>query len=108
LCELKLRLVILLIISLNWISAQVPNHFVLGAEAFSKIDIYDIFQDSTHQLHVATDDGLYVYRQNKFRKYENHPEQRGNSFFDFKTDVDGQLYCKNLNGQLFKILESKL
>lgn len=98
----------MLLLFIELVGAQTPNHFILGEEQFSKVDIYDIYEDAHYNLHLASNDGIYVFKQNKFQKYPRHPKQKGNSFFDFKINADGYLFCKNLNGQLFSLVNGRL
>ncbi|MFK8046224.1 MAG: sensor histidine kinase [Crocinitomicaceae bacterium] len=90
------------------LNGQIPNHFVLGEEQFSNTDIYNIFKSTSNELYVATGNGVYVFRQNEFVQLPKNNLQKGNSFFDFKTDLEDNLYVKNLKGQIFRIEKNEL
>jgi sensor histidine kinase YesM len=95
-----------LIASVNVI-AQNPNHFIIGEEKFANTDIYSIFQDNNDVLYIGTNKGAYIYKQNKFKSISSS-KQIGNSFFNFKQNKRKELFCKNLNGQIFKIENDSL
>jgi len=101
-------LFLLLFLSLNS-KAQAPSFFKIGTEEFSNINVYTLFyDDNTDILYAGTNRGLYYYAQNKFTPCTPHKEQIGNSLFNLKKDNNGNLFCSNLHGQIFKIQEDKL
>lgn len=84
--------------------AQNPPFILVGEEEFANTDIYSLlYDDPTDVLYVATNNGLYFYKQNKFSKLKGPDDQIGNSFFDLKKDNNGVIYCSNLKGQVFRI-----
>ena len=88
---------------------EVLLHQKLGEKQLSHLHIYDVyFLEKTEQLYIATNEGIFFYRQGKFVKMQQPEQAIGTSFFEFKTDKLGILYCKNLNGQIFKIYENKI
>jgi two-component sensor histidine kinase/competence protein ComGC len=82
--------------------AQTPSHFILGEEALSGIDIYDIVQDSKHNYWLATDNGLIKYDGYAFKKIICK-EAFSNSVFDLQLDYNNNVFCKNLSGQIFRV-----
>ena len=98
----------LILLSLNS-KAQTPSFFKIGTEEFSNTNVYSLFyDDDTDILYATTNRGLYYYAQNKFTAFTQPKEQIGNSLFNLKVDNNGDLFCSNLHGQIFKIIGNKL
>ncbi len=89
------------------ILAQDPYYFTLGKDELSALDIYSIGQTDDEIYWIATNDGLYSYDGYEFRKL-NHPDILGNSLFYLKKDYEGNIYCNNLNGQIFRIYDGQM
>ncbi len=66
------------------------------------------YDDLTDVLYAGTNRGMYFYKQNKFIPLISNENQIGNSFFQLKKDRNGRLFCANLSGQVFEIIENKL
>lgn len=102
----KKLLILFSIVISQLANCQTPVHFTIGKAIFANTDIYSVFHDSKNDLiYAGTNNGLYVYKHNKFILLKGPSEQIGNSFFSIKQNNDGEIYCKNLNGQIFKIDE---
>lgn len=84
-----------------------PAYFVIGADQFKGIQIYDVIQDDQQHYWIATNKGLYVYDYYDFRKV-NCTAAKSEEYFSFVKSQDGTIYCHNLNGQLFVIQEGKI
>jgi len=90
-------------------SAQNPAYFKLGEKQFSNTDIYTLlFDESNEVLYAGTNNGLYIYKQNKFVQLKSPRSQIGTSLFSLKQNSDGDIFCNNLNGQIFKIKNDSL
>ena len=85
------------------IKAQTPSHIKLGEEELSGIDIYDMIQDHDHNYWLATDNGLIKYDGYTFKKIPS-VNALSNSVFDLKLDYNNNLFCNNLSGQIFQII----
>tara|TARA_B100000809_G_scaffold31540_1_gene27459 strand:+ start:7958 stop:10819 length:2862 start_codon:yes stop_codon:yes gene_type:complete len=83
--------------------AQNPSNFKLGEEELSGIDIYNILQDKDQNYWLATDNGLIKYDGYTFKKIPS-VNALSTSVFDLKLDYDNDLFCKNLSGQIFKVV----
>lgn len=92
----------------NRSECQTLAHFKLGQETFSNTDIYSILSTDDDQLFVATNDGIFEFRYNKFQRLPVAKGQKGNSFFNLKTNNSGQIFCQNLRGQIFNIEHSNV
>lgn len=102
--RLKVLLIIIFFLQCFKLSAQSPPFFVIGAEEFSNVDIYSlIYEDETDMLYAGTNRGIFVYTQNEFRPLNGSKKQIDNSFFQLKKNKNGDLFCCNLHGQIFKI-----
>ncbi len=88
--------------------AQDPNHFVLGEAEFKNAEIYSILQTQNKQLYIGTNEGLYQYVNGKMREIPNAPTQKGTSIFNLIANSKNEVFCSNLNGQIFKLENNKL
>jgi len=85
-------------------NAQNPNYFVIGEKELANSDLYTLlYHDKTDVLFVGTNNGLFAYQQNKFIKIQRAKGQVGTSVFRLSQDKQGNIYCCNLNGQIFKV-----
>lgn len=113
-CFIGLRFIyiILLVLFSLPVKAQseyIPYHFVLGKEELSNLDIYGVFYDNKREIiYLGTDNGVYQYSQSTFNPLQTPEGTIGNSFFGFKKDKKGNVFCHNLNGQIFKIENGKV
>lgn len=88
--------------------AQTPNYFILGETTLKNTNIYSVHQTKKKVLYVGTDQGLYVYRNYKMYPIENAKLQRGTAVFNLISDEKGQVFCSNLNGQVFQVKGNRL
>lgn len=86
----------------NMLSAQQPAYFILGEDQFRGVQIYDVIQDLEMNYWIATDEGLYVYDYQNFKKIDCK-ESKSNAVFGFEINKEGTIYCHNLNNQIFQI-----
>lgn len=94
----QLLLFVLLPISL---SAQQPSHYFLGEEELEGIDIYSIHHATNGNYFLGTSSGLMIY--NGYDFYSGQcPEALMTSVFNLIEDYQGNIYCSNLGGQIFK------
>jgi len=91
----------------NRASSQNPYHFYLGTDLFASVDIYGINQTPDGAYWFASNRGLYSYNGYEFKNYQS-PLQLSNSVFNLQVDYEGKIYCNNLNGQIFKIVNDSL
>ena len=82
--------------------AQIPSHFLLGEDKLSGIDIYNIIQDKDRNYWLATDNGLIKYDGYTFKNIECE-NALSSSLFDLQMDYNGDIFCLNLSGQIFKV-----
>lgn len=96
-----LFLLLLLVLKTN---AQQPAYFIFGEEQFRGVQIYDVTQDNKFNYLFATNEGLYYYDFHQFHKMDI-PDSKSSSVFNFIKGKSGEIYCHNLNGQVFVIRE---
>jgi len=84
------------------IPAQQPAHFIWGAEELEGIEIYGIHHHSNGDYWIASDAGVIYHDGYKFHKLECK-EMLGSSVFSLVEDSNGNIYCNNLSGQVFRI-----
>lgn len=83
--------------------SQEPAHFNVGAEALADVDIYDIIQDKDHNYWLATDNGIIQYDGYRFKTIVLK-SMVDKSVFGWKADKNKNLYCYNLSGQIFSVI----
>ncbi len=88
--------------------AQDLNYFVLGKEELKNAEIYSILQTKDLRLFVATNEGLYQYKHGEMKLVSSNEKQLGISLFNLIENKKGDVFCYNLNGQIFTIKRNKL
>ena len=106
----KLRFILIVISALFCFhsSAQDPSYFVIGASEFKNADIYSILHTTNQKLYIATNEGLYEYKHGKMYQIKQAKEQRDASLFNLIENSQNEVFCFNLNGQIFKIEDNAL
>ena len=87
--------------------AQSDYYFKIGEEELSGIDIYGLNEDSLKTIWITTNNGLYSYDGYQFERYSSEA-QVNKSLFHPRFDQNGVLYCNNLSGQIFKVVNEQL
>lgn len=77
-----------------------PAYFIFGEEEFKGAQIYDIIQDHDLNFWFSTNEGLIFYNHYSFKKVFCS-ESRSLSYFNFVINQHGDIYCNNLNNQIF-------
>ncbi|UKN03508.1 histidine kinase [Paracrocinitomix mangrovi] len=90
-----------------YLIGQQPSHYRIGEDQFSGIDIYDLYQDKNDYIWISSNDGLYSYDGYQFTKFAN-TQMKNRSLFNIVEDKNGAIYCNNLYGQIFKVVEDSL
>lgn len=88
--------------------AQQPSYFVLGKEVFANSHVYSLHMHSENVLYVTTNYGMYVYKNGEFEEITPSDDQHGSSLFSIAENEKGEVYCCNLAGQIFKIVDDHL
>lgn len=89
------------------VRAQEPNHYFFGNERFAGVDIYDLIQDKQQRYWFATNQGLILHDGYSYRNIDC-PEMTSLSLFNLRKDSAGAIYCYNLKGQIFQIVDDKV
>ncbi len=90
---------LLLCFSLN---AQQPSHYILGEEELDGVNIFSIIQGDDANIWLSTNNGIIKYDGYSYHNIK--PENaKSNALFGLKKDNNGDLFCCNLNGQIFRI-----
>ena len=88
--------------------AQHPfYHTITDEDGLPSSEVYQIIQDSKGYMWIGCDAGLYRYNGFEFKAYKNH-KQNSRSISNLAFDSEGQLWCRNFSGQLFKIQNDSL
>lgn len=95
-----------LFVSISTSYSQQPAYFMLGEQQFRGTQIYDVIQDNDLNYWFATDDGIYYYNYYSYKRVECD-KAKSNAIFNFVIDNDGNIYCHNLNHQVFRIKDKK-
>jgi len=105
----KQLLFIFLFISLRIsLSAQQPYYYKIDDEAgLPSNEVYEILQDDFGYMWIGCDAGLYRYDGFNFKAYTN-PKQNGKSISYLRKDKKGRIWCKNFNGQIYRVDKEEL
>ncbi len=76
-------------------------------EGLPDVEFYDIIEDSKGFIWLAADKGLFRYDGSEYLNYSNK-DKRGLSVFGLKFDKQNNLWCNNISGQFFKVVNNKL
>lgn len=87
---------------------QEPSYFTLGKKELSNTEVYSILQTKDDLVYIGTNRGLLVYKHGSFQAVPRAKQQNGSSLFGLKTDNNGELFCGNLSGQIFKLENGRL
>lgn len=90
------------------ISAQDPSFYTIGENELNEIDIYSLLESRDGNLYIASNDGLYRYANGSFFKFPKLDIQKGNSLFFLVENTNGEIFCSNLKGQVFKVSNDTL
>ena len=82
---------------------QAPAYFPIGLDQLGDKHIYDITQNKSGELLVATDQGVFKYDSYKIQKLTSSSIAETGSYLGFKKDKNGKVFCHNLQGQFFCI-----
>lgn len=97
---------LLALLCLN-VLAQQPSYYIIGEEELSGVDIYSIAQSENGIIYLSTNEGLIKYNGYEYISIPSN-ETKSNSLFGLKKDNNGDLFCNNLSGQIFKIKNDSL
>ncbi|MCV6630790.1 MAG: hypothetical protein OIF50_13140 [Flavobacteriaceae bacterium] len=61
-------------------------------------EIYDLLEDDTTNIWMATNQSLYRYDGYTYQRYR-HPQQKGSAVFGLQKDKDNRIWSINLHGQ---------
>lgn len=88
--------------------AQNPSYFTIGDNELHNAHVYSILETKERVVYVATNQGLYFYHNGRMKPLLNAQNQLSISLFNLVENSKGEVFCFNLNGQIFKILNNKL
>ena len=90
------------------IQAQQPATIHLTEKGrLPDIDFFNIIEDSEKFIWLAADKGLYRYNGRAYQYFSN-AQQKGNAVFGTLEDSKGRIWCNNINGQFFYVVENDL
>ncbi|SHI39264.1 sensor histidine kinase [Flavobacterium terrae] len=76
-------------------------------EGLPDVEFYDIIEDHKGFIWLAADKGLFRFDGSEYLNYSNK-DKRGLSVFGLTFDNQNNLWCNNISGQFFKIVDNKL
>ncbi len=88
--------------------AQTPAYFVIGEDELKNEDIYSVTQASDETIYVGTNSGGFVYRHGAFKRIKPSPDQVGSAVFQFEESREGDIFCYNMSGQIFRLKNDAL
>lgn len=86
---------------------QEPTHYVIGKEEFDGVHLYSIIQDNDNNIWITSNKGLHFYNGVEYRFF-TPKNAKSSSLFQLTKDNNGNIFCFNLNGQIFKMVNSQL
>lgn len=89
-------------------NSQNLSYFILGEKELRSTEIYSVLQTKDQRLYVATNEGLYEYKYDVMNKIKRTPTQIGSSLFNLVANSKNEVFCANLNGQIFKVESDRL
>lgn len=99
---LRLLLIICFLFTFT-VWAQNPITYAFDAKnGLPDNEVYDLEQDDKGFIWVASNGGLLRYNGTTFESIAL-PNQKGSSVFNLTSDANGNFWCNNLYGQVFKI-----
>ena len=104
---IKWLIALAIIILSNRLRAQQPAYFVFGEEQFRGIQIYDVIQDKDFNYLFGTNEGLFYFDSYTYEKIEC-TEAKSSSVFNFVINQQGEIFCHNLNNQIFQLIGKEL
>lgn len=103
---MKLCKLLLLLVSFS-VMSQEPSHVLLGEEDLAGVNIYCLLQDADNSVLLSTNNGVYRYNSLQFQLLSS--KSVGDmSLFGLTKNVRNEIYCYNLSGQIFKIVQNTL
>lgn len=87
---------------------QNPYYFTIGEKELSGAEVYSVIETKEEVIYVATDIGLFKYEKNKFILIDSPKEQIRNSLFNLIQNKNGDIFCSNLDGQIFSVKNKEL
>lgn len=107
---LLIKYILLLILCFAPILLQAQDPVFIQLSEKNKLpdnEFYNILEDRKGFIWLCANKGLYRYDGKTFKNYSN-PLQRGASVFNTQEDNLGRIWCNNISGQFFYILNDKL
>lgn len=106
--KLRTLYIFFLVAIVNLTLAQDPITIKLSEkDGLPDIEFYDIIEDSKGYIWLAADKGLFRFDGSDYISYSNK-DKRGLSVFGLTFDNQNNLWCNNISGQFFKIIDNKL
>lgn len=100
--SLFLRTCLIILLYPLTIYSQQPAYTILGEEQFRGVQVYDVIQDTNSNFYIATSQGLYFYDFYTYHLIEC-VDAKTISSFNFVINSEGDIFCHNLNNQVFKV-----
>ena len=94
-----IAVVVLFALSSSSLFSQEPNHYYLGEDYFSGVQIYDLIQDDDLNYWMVSDQGLFRYDGYEL-KYIESDLIEGSSLFNLRKDLDGNIYFNDLRNRI--------
>ena len=88
--------------------SQNPAHFFIGENEFANTHVYSLKYHPNGLLYAATNYGLYVYKNGSFKLVPFRGDHQGSSLFSLSLDSQNDLFCSNMSGQIFNLINDSL
>ena len=104
---MKKILVYFLLVTAYCYTQELSYIHLTEKDGLPDVEFYDIHRDNEGYIWLAADLGIFKYDGKKFHNY-THPQKRGLSLFNIYEDEDGRIWCNNISGQIFYIVDNQM
>lgn len=87
---------------------QTPSYYTIGEKELANADVYSILETPDRVLYAGTNQGLFVYRNGKFRLVRDNVPGSAGEFFSLKCDANGDVFCCDLQGGIYRVENEEL
>lgn len=104
---MKQRLSLFLFLFYTALNAQEPAHYIVGKEIFNGVHLYSVIQDKDNSVWLTSNKGLYNYNGVSFT-HQVPKNTKSTSLFGLTKNNKGNIFCLNLSGEIYEIVNKKL
>lgn len=100
--------IIIKLFLVSTIYSQNSSYFYLGRKELKNANVYSVLETKNGELYISTNRGLFYSYNKHLKKVLRFNDQNGSSLFGLIENQKGEVFCYNLSGQIFKVVNKKL